>query len=262
MSGGKWDDLVTRIMTALAMAVAGVVLIGVGGPWFAGLAALCCGLMLWELAAMLAPERKSEAIQLGLLGGAAILLARALPGFYALPLLVAPALVGMSLIKARPVTMVLYGTAILLCGYGLILFRDTQGLMMMGWLFGVVIATDILGYFAGRMFGGPKFWPRISPKKTWSGTVAGWVGAGVIGLILARGSSIGMLLVPASILTSLASQMGDIAESAIKRKCGVKDSSTLLPGHGGLLDRFDGLLGASILVLILSVLGYLPSFGG
>jgi phosphatidate cytidylyltransferase len=104
-----------------------------------------------------------------------------------------------------------------------------------------------MGYFAGRMIGGPKFWPRVSPKKTWSGTVAGWVGAALVALVFLTipGTTAGVLIV-LSVAMALASQMGDIAESAVKRATGVKDSSSLIPGHGGLMDRFDGMLGAAV----------------
>jgi phosphatidate cytidylyltransferase len=100
------------------------------------------------------------------------------------------------------------------------------------------------------MIGGPKLWPRVSPKKTWSGTVAGWVGATVVAILFAGATNAGFGLIGVSIAVSMASQIGDIAESAIKRRSGVKDSSNLIPGHGGLLDRFDGMLGAAVFIVI------------
>jgi phosphatidate cytidylyltransferase len=123
----------------------------------------------------------------------------------------------------------------------------------------VVAVTDIGGYFAGRIIGGPKFWPRVSPKKTWSGTVAGWVGAGVVGWAFMAATGMGVALIGISIALSMASQMGDIAESAVKRNAGVKDSSALLPGHGGVWDRFDGMLGASLLLLVIESFTGFPS---
>jgi phosphatidate cytidylyltransferase len=108
------------------------------------------------------------------------------------------------------------------------------------------------------MIGGPKFWPAISPKKTWSGTVAGWIAAAVVGMVFLRFTTAGPDLPWISAALSLASQMGDIAESAIKRRMGVKDSSHLIPGHGGLLDRFDGLLGASLLMLLVALIVIVP----
>ena len=122
--------------------------------------------------------------------------------------------------------------------------------------------TDVFGYFAGRTFGGPKFWPSVSPKKTWSGTAAGWVGAGLVGLLFSINTGVGLQLIGISIAISMASQMGDIAESGLKRKMGVKDSSNLIPGHGGLMDRFDGMLGASVFLLIMGqFIGFPPGVG-
>ena len=121
-----------------------------------------------------------------------------------------------------------------------------------------VVVTDVAGYFAGRHFGGPKFWPAISPKKTWSGTVAGWIGAGLVGALFLTFTNAGWDTIWLSMLLALASQMGDIAESALKRRVGVKDSSALIPGHGGLFDRFDGLLGASLFMLLLALVVDVP----
>ena len=120
----------------------------------------------------------------------------------------------------------------------------------MAWLALVVISTDILGYFAGRFIGGPKFWPKISPKKTWSGTVAGWIGAAIIGVVFVWYGRSGPELIGISVAISMASQIGDVAESALKRRMGVKDSSNIMPGHGGMFDRFDGMLGASVFLLL------------
>jgi phosphatidate cytidylyltransferase len=122
----------------------------------------------------------------------------------------------------------------------------------------IVVVSDVAGYFAGKALGGPKFWPRISPKKTWSGTVAGWIGAGLVGAVFADPTGAGLALVPVSVLVGFAGQMGDIAESAAKRMQGVKDSSNLIPGHGGVLDRFDAMLGAALMAGLLLATGLLP----
>lgn len=254
----QWDDLKARVLTALAMAVVGIGALWIGGAWFTLLVAIVSGLMIWELSRMIAPQQIATALQLGLLGAAAVLLARALPGFYAFPILAAPALVGVSMLTRHRTVFGVYAFAILLAGYGLALFRGDFGLVWLLWLVLVVIATDVFGYFAGRALGGPKFWPAISPKKTWSGTAAGWVSAAVVGLIFMPVLGAGFGLVLISMLVSFASQMGDIAESAIKRKMGVKDSSNLLPGHGGLFDRFDGLLGAALFMLLVIQLVPVP----
>jgi phosphatidate cytidylyltransferase len=119
----------------------------------------------------------------------------------------------------------------------------------------VVWVTDIGGYFAGRGIGGPKLWPRVSPRKTWAGAIGGFaasvaVAAGFVTLGLGK---TGPLLLLGAIL-SIASQLGDLFESAVKRRFGVKDSSQLIPGHGGLLDRLDGFVAAVVLAAIFGFL--------
>lgn len=132
------------------------------------------------------------------------------------------------------------------------------GLAIVVWTFAVVWLTDICAYFSGRTFGGPKLMPRFSPKKTWSGAIGG-AAAGTIGgyavwaLTPQASEAVGPgLVVAGSFLASIVSQAGDLFESAIKRRFGTKDSSRLIPGHGGFLDRLDGYWA----VLVLAGLGY------
>jgi phosphatidate cytidylyltransferase len=116
----------------------------------------------------------------------------------------------------------------------------------------IVWVTDIGGYFAGRGIGGPKLWPRVSPKKTWAGAVGGFVASLVIaaGFVVFDLGKAGSLL-PLGAILSIVSQLGDLFESAVKRRFGVKDSSHIIPGHGGLLDRLDGFVAAIVLAAIL-----------
>ena len=119
----------------------------------------------------------------------------------------------------------------------------------------VVWVTDIGGYFAGRGIGGPKLWPRVSPKKTWAGAIGGFVASLAIaaGFAAFKLGETGPLLLLAAAL-SIASQLGDLFESAVKRRFGVKDSSQIIPGHGGLLDRLDGFVAA---VALAATIGFL-----
>jgi phosphatidate cytidylyltransferase len=119
----------------------------------------------------------------------------------------------------------------------------------------VVWVTDIGGYFAGRGIGGPKLWPRVSPKKTWAGALGGFAASlAVAGGFAAFGlGKTGPLLLLGAVL-SVASQLGDLFESAVKRRFGVKDSSHIIPGHGGLLDRLDGFVAAIVLAAIFGFL--------
>ena len=232
------------------MVVVGMLGVWAGGHVFHVMVAVICGLMAWELVRMLHPSEPSVAIQLGGLSGAAMLLAIYLPLGFALPVLLAPALVGFGQLSSFRTIFMIFTVMVMLAGFGMMSVRDDMGFVWMLWLVLVVVATDVVGYFAGRFIGGPKFWPRVSPKKTWAGTGAGWIGAGIVGAIFISQTGAGTQLIGVSVAISMASQMGDIAESAIKRRMDVKDSSNLIPGHGGLLDRFDGMLGAAVFLLL------------
>ncbi len=247
----RWSDLAARLGSAAAMVVIGLVGIFLGGHIFHVMVAVICGLMAWELVGMLDPETSRLKTPMGLLVGGATLAAMYLPVGFALPVLLAPALVGFGQLEKNRTIFMVFTVMILVAGFGLAQVRDGYGFGWMMWLVLVVVVTDVVGYFAGRALGGPKFWPRVSPKKTWSGTVAGWIGAALVGLVFSINTGVGMQLVGVSIAVSMASQMGDIAESGMKRKVGAKDSSNLIPGHGGLLDRFDGMLGAALFLLLI-----------
>lgn len=111
------------------------------------------------------------------------------------------------------------------------------------WMFSIIWSTDIFAFFAGRTFGGPKLMPSISPNKTWSGLACGAAASMLIGslsVFMFQGSLIFFLI--ASLGLSLLEQISDLLESKIKRICGVKDSGSIIPGHGGVIDRLDGMI--------------------
>lgn len=130
------------------------------------------------------------------------------------------------------------------------------GLLALVWMFGVVWATDIAAYFTGRALGGPKLCPAISPKKTWSGFFGGLVAAILVGfLVVTLGERYGLdhafgpwSTIALSAVASVASQVGDLGESALKRHCEIKDSSHLIPGHGGVMDRLDGFWAVCLMI--------------
>jgi phosphatidate cytidylyltransferase len=126
------------------------------------------------------------------------------------------------------------------------------------WLFAIVWGTDVCAYFAGRLLGGPKIWPRISPGKTWSGTLIGMTCGAVLGAFVGiKGlpEPVSLLHVfGLSLMTAVVAQAGDMFESWMKRRFGVKDSGRLIPGHGGLMDRLDGFIAAAVFAVTIGLL--------
>jgi phosphatidate cytidylyltransferase len=254
----RWDDLRVRVIWGAAMFVAGALAVVLGGVWFQMTVVFVTAVMVWELWMMIAPERPTPGMLL------AALLASVMSGqlldssIIGLAMFLIVPLLGAISIKHERRWFFVFALGIQVAGWGLVQFRGDYGFTWIIWLMLVVVATDIFGYLAGRTLGGPKFWPAISPKKTWSGTAAGWIASSVVGLCFMIWAGAGWQIVLVSIVLSFASQMGDIAESALKRRMGVKDSSTLIPGHGGLFDRFDALLGASLFMLLVAYVLKVP----
>jgi phosphatidate cytidylyltransferase len=246
----RWGDLKPRLISAAVMLAVGAVEIWLGGLSFLALITALTSIMIWELARMTAPAEKGTALILAGLAALCLVLDEGWPSvsaFLLFPFVVA----GFAITprRQRPAAALL-ALAIMVAGHGLFVLRDESGTSAILWLLAVVIVSDVAGYFAGRILGGPKFWPAVSPKKTWSGTIAGWVGAGLVGAGFVLAGHGNWELVLLSPVLAFAGQLGDIAESWIKRRTGVKDSSTLIPGHGGVMDRFDALVGAMVFIMI------------
>jgi len=143
-------------------------------------------------------------------------------------------------------TQIAFGTLYIgLPIFALVWLREQpDGLLLALWALALVWATDIGAYFAGRSIGGPKLAPRVSPNKTWAGLIGGLIAAGLLGAGLAQFAGLPWLLAAASPLLGACAQVGDLYESWLKRRANVKDSGTILPGHGGVLDRLDGMITA------------------
>jgi phosphatidate cytidylyltransferase len=250
---GLGDDLPLR-------AAAGVTLmsLALGVAWFGGFPFLAFWILaaagvVWEWQRLVGGERVGARVGTGVL----TLVASspfALHGAAAsalLVLLVGAALTGLFADTPRRIWAgagVVYAGA-LVVGLALLRASPTYGLPAVLWLFAIVWGTDIAAYFGGRLIGGPKLWLSVSPGKTWSGALVGLLVGALLGaLIAAAVSPSGARLVPTLILgaaVSAFSQFGDLFESAMKRRAGVKDSSHLIPGHGGLMDRLDGFIAAT-----------------
>lgn len=254
----KWDDLKTRVITGVLLAAAAIFSVWSGGWVFGMFVVLACGAMTWELARMAGFSGTATNVLIALAAALALFVEVTFkPVGLAWPI---PLVIIVFNIAARrlEVAGTVYLAAVFLTGVLLVALRENGGAGWVAWLVLVVVVSDIAGYLAGRALGGPKFWPRISPKKTWSGTVAGWIGAALVGAVFAPVLHTGWVLVPVSAVLSLFGQLGDIAESAMKRATGIKDSSNLLPGHGGVLDRFDALIGAAVGFMLLDMVFGFP----
>jgi phosphatidate cytidylyltransferase len=133
---------------------------------------------------------------------------------------------------------------------------DRLGFVAIVLLFAIVWTTDVLGYFAGRAFGGPKLMPAVSPKKTWSGAIAGALGAMIVSVpIVGLFSDFNRPVIAAlALLLSVLAQLGDLLESWVKRRFGAKDASHLIPGHGGVMDRLDGFWAAALAAFLIGLL--------
>jgi phosphatidate cytidylyltransferase len=248
-------DLTLRIVSSIALIPLAIGAAWLGGWWFfAFWLAAAIGVM-WEWAGLVAGGRASARITVA---GALALILAALAIAFGRPLaavaVVATAAVAVAaLANDRRVLAgagVAYATAIVLPA--IVLRADAaNGFIAILLLFAVVWATDIAAYFGGRLIGGPKLWPQVSPKKTWSGASVGTAVAVAAGIGVGYGAGAGNLaaLGVVCLLLSVASQAGDLFESALKRKFGAKDSSQLIPGHGGLMDRLDGFVVAALLAV-------------
>ena len=132
---------------------------------------------------------------------------------------------------------------------------DAAGAVALLFVFAVVWTTDTFAYLCGRLIGGPRIWPALSPRKTWAGTIGGVVFAGAVALAFAWVStspSAATLLITA-ILLSTATQLGDLLESAIKRGYQIEQASSLIPGHGGFMDRMDGIAAAALVAALIGL---------
>jgi len=144
-----------------------------------------------------------------------------------------------------------------LASLAIIFLREQGGIVLTFWTLAIVWATDIGAYFSGKTIGGPKLAPQFSPNKTWAGLVGGVICATLVSAIFAFQTALPILIVPLAALFAIVAQLGDLFESWLKRRADVKDSSNLFPGHGGALDRLDGLLPVAIGVAALKGAGVL-----
>ena len=238
------NELQTRIVVGVTL-----IAIAVGALWFGGnsfwVLAVAAGIiMIGEWADLMKQGENRRLAQFALCVPLAIMA----------PIAAGPSFLALGFVLGAAVFLILlkrsfrFGAGALYVGLpilALLWIRDQdEGLLLAFWALAVVWATDIGAYFAGRSIGGPKIAPAISPNKTWAGLIGGMVAALALGLMLEAYCQLPHVLALVSPLLAICAQAGDFFESWLKRKAGLKDSGKLLPGHGGALDRLDGVVTA------------------
>jgi phosphatidate cytidylyltransferase len=271
----RQSDLFSRAASALVLAPLVLVAVWIGGLAFAVMVAVVAGIVMLEWWTVTVPRRAGRKPELEIAPAVAAVSSGAAPLAMAASQPVAAAgllIVGVVLVAvlhrghsggvAWPALGVLYAG---IPAVALVALRDLPGgLWFVVLLFVVVWVTDSVAYFGGRAIGGRKLWPRVSPGKTWSGAICGLAGGVVAGVLIAVALGASPLAAAAvAAVLSIVSQLGDLGESAIKRRFGVKDTGKIIPGHGGVMDRVDGLLAAAVAAAALSLaIGTLPVFAG
>jgi phosphatidate cytidylyltransferase len=253
-----------RILSALVLAPLPLIAIWLGGPFLWALTVLAAVVMAWEWSRLCGGEELQAGGVILIASVAVAVAAAALAGILAgaaLALCGAAVVWGVELREGHsaPRWMAAGCLWVALPCIILLWLADGEhgGRNMLLWVFAVVWATDIGAYAVGRLLGGPRLAPRWSPRKTWTGLLGGIGCAAIAGLATARalGANPVMPLVLVSAGLAIVEQFGDLAESVAKRRFGVKDASSLIPGHGGLLDRLDGLLAVIPAVALLTWIG-------
>jgi phosphatidate cytidylyltransferase len=259
-------NLRRRVLSACVMVPLALGATYLGGWAFTVVCLIAAGAVLWEWGSLKGPPPDAAVLAFGL---AALVLAAGLAGRGEGQPAIAVMVVAAILAALAPLLPwysarlssgwgaggVIYAGIVLLCP--VFLRNDPQfGLQALLFLFAIVWATDILAYFVGRAVGGPLLWPQISPNKTWAGAAGGLLGGVAAGIAVAyasggpRAAVAGVL----ALILSIVAQAGDLFESAVKRRFGVKDASNLIPGHGGMMDRLDGFLVAALAAVLIGIL--------
>lgn len=252
-------ELALRVASALVLAPLAIAVTYVGGWPFVVFWGLAAAGVLWEWMLLVGPDDRRTTLTTG---AASLALAVALAGAdrqLAAAIVVAMGTLAVAALAPASRRRWVAGGVPYAGAIGLapvVLRTDAEhGFLAVIFLYAIVWTTDIVGYFVGRVFGGPKLMPRISPKKTWSGAIGGTVAAIVVAIATANAAGLTGLLGVAMIaaVLSIVAQAGDLFESVLKRRFGAKDSSHIIPGHGGLMDRLDGFVAATVLAALVGL---------
>ena len=245
-----WYDLQSRLISGLLLLFVSGVCIYLGSYFFILFVVLLVGVMHWELGKMLSPLSTQAmwfSAILSIISTFYLMGSQSL--VWSLLILLFNFHFQKNFFHHNSIFGALYSAAVIICGIVFYKVRLDFGLLHTFWLIGIVVVTDTAGYLIGRIIGGPKVFPRISPKKTWAGVLAGWFAVALFSWLFVENvapQSLFIKFVSISIILSVSAQIGDMIQSHLKRRSDVKDSSGLLPGHGGFMDRFDGFVGAMI----------------
>jgi phosphatidate cytidylyltransferase len=260
-------DLWPRVAASVVMGLAALAVAWTGGIVFAAFWWIVSVVVLWEWERIVTREWLALRVAVGAL----VLAVAALMALHNRPLLAVLALAAAAaaVAFAGPQRRAWSGAGALYAGalvvsLGLLQASPIYGLPAILWLFAIVWGADVAAYFAGRAIGGPRLWPSVSPGKTWSGAIAGALAGAALGLALS------LILVPGplrigpvfglGLAAAVVSELGDLFESAVKRRFGVKDSSHIIPGHGGLMDRLDSFIAASAFAALVAAANTRGSF--
>ncbi|HBR26119.1 MAG TPA: phosphatidate cytidylyltransferase, partial [Rhizobiales bacterium] len=233
----------------------------IASPWSFVLLVMAAGVIIsWEWGRLVGGSGFDRVAVIEAIGVAAlaVLVTLGRPDLALIALAATVAAIGFASIASNTLGWSLAGLAYAaLPAWALVWLRSDQslGAVAVLYLFAVAWTTDTASYAAGHLIGGPKLAPRISPRKTWSGFIVGALAPSLIGYAFAAalGGTSAWRLALVSVALALACQLGDLVESAVKRRFGAKDMSHLIPGHGGLFDRIDGLLLAAILAALIAL---------
>lgn len=252
-------ELTQRIISGSVIAVLAIAMLYWGPKTFAVLTFVVAAVMSWEWGGIVRGPTPDVGTAVHII---AVLVAAALSAIGMAGLAIASLIIG-----AIAVATLVFGSGRSQLSAAGVLYTGLP-VVALGWLRGdeplgfeavlsvllMVVVTDIAAFFAGRTIGGPKLWPAVSPKKTWSGLIAGVLSAAIVGALFALVSKTGAAqwLACLGFFLGLVAQGGDLAESALKRQFGLKDASDLIPGHGGFMDRMDGVVAASVAAAVVA----------
>jgi phosphatidate cytidylyltransferase len=267
--GKSGRNLVLRVGSALVLAPLAIGVAYLGGWAFAIFWGIAAVVVAWEWTTLVARPDRRSVLMIGMVTVAlAVALAAGSVGavdylhdlrFAAAAIVLVMGMLASAAIAPRErgtwvAAGVPYAGAVALAP--IVLRSDPEfGFVAIIFLFAIVWVTDIAAYFVGRAIGGPKLAPRLSPNKTWSGSIGGLAGAVLAGVLVVKASGIGSVIavIPIAIVLSIVAQAGDLFESAVKRRFGAKDAGSLIPGHGGLMDRLDSFVAAAVLACLIGL---------